>query len=112
MASPRAVVGGWPGSGAEAWLGEQPAADPVDHHRIGLGARFGIDHDHALALGREVLVAPREEGPEHGQEVAPALGQNIFVARRMRAVAAALEQTCLDQRIEPPGPDCVAAQPA
>ena len=57
---------------------------------------------HARALGREVLVAPGEQRDQHRAEIAAARGQHIFVARRMLAVAPALQQPGLDQRIEPP----------
>ena len=61
----------------------------------------GIDQLHARALGREVLVAPGEQGDQHGTEIAPARGRHVFVARRTLAVAPALQQSRLDQGIEP-----------
>jgi hypothetical protein len=59
------------------------------------------DHDTG-ALGGEMLVAPREQRPEHRPEIAAGLRQHIFVSRRSFAVAAAFEEASLDQRLQAP----------
>jgi hypothetical protein len=48
-----------------------------------------------------MAVAPSEQRQQYRAEIAAALGQYIFVARRVLVVAAALEQTGFDQSIQP-----------
>jgi len=48
-----------------------------------------------------VLVTPGEQRHDDGTEIASPRGQDIFIARRPFAVAAALQKSRLDQSIEP-----------
>ena len=73
----------------------------VDQHRVGDGAGLAIDRCTLAPFRREMLVAPGEQREQHRAEIAPARGQHIFVARRVLAVAPALQQAGLDQRVEP-----------
>jgi hypothetical protein len=98
-----ALVGGRPRRGSEIRFGDAPAGLPVDQHRLGLGAGLAVDDHDALALGREMPVAPGEQRQQYRAKVSAALGQPVFPAGRMLAVALALEQPALDQRVEAPG---------
>jgi len=50
---------------------------------------------------RKVLVSPRQQRDEDGTKIAPARGQHIVIARRPFAVAPALQQSRVHQRVEP-----------
>src|SRR6266481_4308585 len=50
-----------------------------------------------------MLVAPGEQRQKHWSEVATTLGRQVFVAGRSLAIAAALQQSGLDQGVEAPG---------
>jgi len=47
-------------------------------------------------------VAPGQQAPEHRAEIPAALRQQVFMARRMFAIAPALQETRLDQAVEAP----------
>mgnify|MGYP000150230607 CR=1 FL=1 len=90
--TPGAVRGGRPRRQFEIRRDDGTSGQTVGQDRLGARAGDGIDDDDALALGREMAVAPGEEGDENRAEVAAALGQQIFVAGGPFAVAAALEK--------------------
>src|SRR5262249_48002328 len=69
--------------------------------RIDCITGLGIDEQHARAFGCKVLVTPGEQRHDDGTEIASPRGQDIFIARRPFAVAAALQKSRLDQSIEP-----------
>ncbi len=87
IAAARALVGSRPGCGAERRLahaadrcgGRSAPAPPARLSRVD-------DHD-ACPFGREMLVAPGQQRPQHRAEIAAALGQHILVARRPVTVA-------------------------
>src|SRR6266850_877227 len=82
-------------------LGELAAGRAVDQSGIDDGPGLLVGDQHAVPVRREVLVPPGDQREEHGPEVAAALGQYEFVARRPLTVELALEQSCLDQALEP-----------
>ena len=102
MALPGARVGGRPRSRAKIRLDERATALAVHQDGVGLRAGLAVDDHDTGAFGSEMLVAPGEQRPQHRPKVAAGLGQDVFVARRSFAIAAAFEQAFLDQGIEPP----------
>jgi hypothetical protein len=70
---------------------EWPAASLIDKNGFRQSTRFLIDDNDASPLRSEVFVAPGEESPEDRAEVPAALGEEIFVPRRMFAVPAAFK---------------------
>ena len=81
---------------------DRPPAGRVGQDRIDGRAGPAIDEDDAGAFRREVLVAPGQQRNKNGTKIAAARGRHIFIARRMIALAAAFEQSGLDQRIQSP----------
>lgn len=61
-------------------------ADPIDQDGICSPTGLGVHDYNAWPLWSEVLVTPGKERPEHRAEIAPALGQPVFVMWRMVAI--------------------------
>ena len=61
----------------------------------------GVDDDDARPFGREMLVAEGQHRHQHRAEIAAALGQEIFVARRTGVVAPLNHEPRRHQRGEP-----------
>src|SRR5437899_2399976 len=80
---------------------DRPPASAINEDWLDGRAGLGVDKQHARAFRRKVLVAPGEQRNEDGTEIAPARGQQIFVARRPFAVTAARQNARVDQGIEP-----------
>jgi hypothetical protein len=99
---PCALARGGTGRELELRRHERAPSEAVDEHGICRLAGLRIDDFDACPFGREVPVAERQHGDEDGSEVAAALGQAVFVARRALAVALALEEPRLDERIKAP----------
>jgi hypothetical protein len=83
-------------------FGDGFAGDAVNEDGIGGFAGRPVDEQHALAFRRKMFVAPRQESDQHRPKIAAPRRRHILVARRMLAIAAALQQPRLDQRIEAP----------
>src|SRR6202022_1703428 len=94
-------IGPWPGNHGKIGAGDLFAGRAVDQHRLDHGAGTRVDELHRRTLQREMAVAPSEQRQQYRAEIAAALGQYIFVARRVLVVAAALEQAGFDQSIQP-----------
>jgi hypothetical protein len=78
------------------------AGAAIDQHRLGDRTGGRVDDPRAAAAAdSEVTVAEGEEGDQHGAEVAAALGQQVFVARRPLAVEPPLEHARVHQGREP-----------
>src|SRR5262249_56076195 len=99
-----ALGGGGPCGKWKIGFFDGPSGCSIDEDWIDRRAGLGIDEKHARTFGRKVPVSPREQRDEDGTKVASARREQIFVARRVFAVAAALEQAGVDQRIEPSRP--------
>src|SRR5215813_5897074 len=102
IALPRPRSGG--GSSSERVSGFVDGATGGGIGKDGIDGSTGlaIDENDAWTFRREVFVAPCHKREKHGPQITPARGQQVFVARRMFAVAVAFEQTRVDQRIQPP----------
>src|SRR5208282_3493884 len=101
VAPSRARVGGRSRGRTKGRRDQRATGFTVHQHGIGLRPGLAVDNDDTGALGSEMLVAPSEQCPQHRPKLATGLGQDVFVARRSFAVAAALEQTRFDQSLEP-----------
>ena len=97
-----------PGGETMRGLGDGVAGDAVDEDRIGGFAGRLIDQQNALAFRRKMLVAPGQERDQHRPKIAAAPRRHVLVARRMLAIAAALQQPRFDQSIEPARQACWA----
>ncbi len=100
-AAARALAGGRLGDRCELWPRRRAGHFPVDQHWSRPGRSRARRVGRSASRG-EMPVAPGEQRQQDRPEVATALGQAIFVARRPRAVAVARQQSALDQRIEAP----------
>src|SRR2546430_14855411 len=80
---------------------DRAAGGAINKDRIHCITGLGIDEQHARAFGCKVLVTPGEQRHDDGTEIASPRGQDIFIARRPFAVAAALQKSRLDESIEP-----------
>jgi len=96
------VIGAKSGDEDITRSGDPLAGGAVDQHRFDWRAGAPVGEPHRGTFRGEVPVAPGEQGEQHRAEVPAALGQHVFVARRMLAVAAALQETGGDEGIEPP----------
>ena len=91
------LAGGRAGGKHKVALVERSSAPPIDQHGICRPLGLFIDEQYARALGSKVPVAPSGHRHDDRAKIAAHLGQNIFVARRPFAVAAALQKTGIDQ---------------
>src|SRR2546422_8495862 len=103
VAAACALAGGRAGGKRKVALVERSSAPPIDQHGICRPLSLFVDEQYAGALGSEVSVAPGEHRDDDRAKIAALLGQNIFVARRPFAVAAALQKTGVDQRAQAAG---------
>jgi hypothetical protein len=72
----------------------------ADQHRI----EFVIAvHQRGRRLVRRPAIAPRQQGPEHRDEIAARGGQAVLRARRRALILAALQDPGLDQGVQPGG---------
>ena len=97
VAAACALAGGRAGGKHKVALVERSSAPPIDQHGICRPLCLFIDEQYARALGSKVPVAPGEHRHDDRAKIAAHVGQNIFVARRPFAVAAALQKTGIDQ---------------
>src|ERR1700693_3341244 len=100
LPSPRSR--GRPGRERVVRFVDRPSGGRGGNDGIDGRAGLAIDENDAWTFRREVLVAPGHKRQKDGSEITPARGRHVFVARRMFAVAAALKETGLDQRVQPP----------
>jgi hypothetical protein len=73
------------------------AGSRPDQNGVGRCTGLAIGDDDTLPVSREVRVAPVQQRDKNRKEIAATGGRHIFVPRRMLAVAAAFEQSGLDQ---------------
>src|SRR5215510_11585413 len=97
VAAAGAFTGSRAGGKHKVALIEQSSAPPIDQHGICRPLSLLVDEHYARALGSEVPVAPGGQRDENRPKIAALFGQNIFIARRVLAVAAALQKTGVDQ---------------
>jgi len=101
QAAAHSLIGGRSGDDGKIRSGDLLTGGAVDHHRLDFRAGAQIDQLHRGALGGEVTIAPSQQRQQHRVEIPAAIGQHIFIARRMLVVASALQQARFDQRIQP-----------
>src|SRR6185369_11847231 len=93
--------GGRAGHHAKARIAQGQAGYLIDQQRLHFLARLRIDELHRFAFGREVAIAPVEQGEQYGPEAATALGEQVFKAAAMAAVLLAFEQAGIHQLHQP-----------
>ena len=100
---PQSIVGGRPGEELGVRVIQGITGRPVDENRIDVEAGRSIHEANVDLVRRKVLLAPGVEGDQDGAEIVAGLGQDVLVTWRALAVASALEQARLHERVEPAG---------
>ena len=87
-ASRRRVASAAAGPAAHGEIGrrQRPAGGTVDQHRLGRLAGAAVDDPHALALGREMPVAPGQQGDQHRREIARRASVSTYSSRGGRSL--------------------------
>src|SRR5262250_2371756 len=101
VALSRALSGGRARHPCEFGFANWPSSDAIDHDRLGQRAGLRIHDGHAPPFRGKMAVAKGEQCDEDRAEVTPTLRRPVFIPRRVKAVAMALQQSGSDQRIEP-----------
>ena len=103
VAAACALAGGRTDTKDKVTLVERSSAPPIDEHGICRRLGLFVDEQDARALGSEVPVAPGEHRHDDRAKIAAHLGEHIFGARRPFAVAAALQETGINQGAQAAG---------
>ena len=82
--------------------GDQPTRrTPRTSSPVEAGGRTVLEHHGAAAGIRHIAVAPLHQADQHRLQIHPFASQVVFEAWRVRLVLALLDQTVLDQSLQP-----------
>src|ERR1700728_239366 len=102
IALTNARLGGRSGRYSESRLTQRQTALPIHQHWVCVGARLAIEDHHTQPLWRKVSIAPCEQGQHHRPEVAPAVGEYVFVTRWPFVVETPLKKSGAHELVESP----------